>query len=427
MPIRLPKDAKHYDYEDQVCAALAAAGYYLETRLILRTENEEVLEFDALATPVKDHSNRCAVEIKSGRWGVPDIFKLCGQILYTDERRGWLIHKQPSAEQKRRAIDTVLKAVPVDVIHFDVGSQQELSIPFERGLELKDEVIWRVFVASWWARSASRVAQDRYRSWTKSFDPLPELVANARGYIDTIGESVFIKSPLDRVTALYDAYKDAPQLTSSLLQHAAEIGGHELTRIRSDVFNKSERYGLQFAAAQEHRARFAIIKNAYDAVLEAQARDDKRRPWGGLKLAFLPASFLQGLRALETVPYAAHVPYVLQVFVDVFGGYLFPGDDRELVAIADSTGVEPDQVLPAIQLMDEFFPIPGGWLHAGNGITFLKGVPAYQRGTGCFTREALYGEKWEAGFPRSEWWLGSWRNALHALLEPTLKVMEEDA
>lgn len=64
MSIRLPKNAIEYDYEDQVCALLHAHGYYLETRLILKKGSEEVLEFDAIATPTNDYKNRKVVEVK---------------------------------------------------------------------------------------------------------------------------------------------------------------------------------------------------------------------------------------------------------------------------------------------------------------------------------------------------------------------------
>jgi hypothetical protein len=80
MTIKLPKDPKDHDYEDQISAMLLASGYYLETRLILKKGTEEVLEFDAIVTPVNDYTNRKIVEVKSGGWAYP----ICSS--FTDRR-----------------------------------------------------------------------------------------------------------------------------------------------------------------------------------------------------------------------------------------------------------------------------------------------------------------------------------------------------
>lgn len=179
--------------------------------------------------------------------------------------------------------------------------------------------------------------------------------------------------------------------------------------------------------AQEFRARIAIIKNAYDALLEEANSESKKGntfTWAALIKTLLPDSFNNGMEALSKFEYAQHVPYFLQVFIEVFGGFYCPTDDRELLQISHATGIPVEKIPESLALLDMFFPISKGWIHQGDGINLLKGVPAYLRGAGCFAREDLYGKGWEKDFPQISWQIPNWHNALYKLLEPSLKVEE---
>lgn len=425
MPIRLPKNAKEYDYEDQVCSLLQAHGYYLDTRLILKKGTEEVLEFDAVATPTNDYQNRKVVEVKSGKWGISDVFKLYGQVLYTSESHAWLIHKKSTTETKKKAIQEVCGSVPVTTINVNIDDGESEKI--QEGLEIPSDIAKCVFLTSWWSRSADRLAQSKFRAWCKGHAELPEPINNAQNYLSELDECLFKKSPLSRVDALYDAYKAYPQITSSLINHVADCSQDDLKTVRSSVSDKHGRTYLQYVMAQEFRARIAIIKNAYDALLEeanSESKKGKAFTWESLIKTLLPESFNNGMDNLSKFEYAQHVPYFLQVFIEVFGGFYCPTDDRELHQISKATGIPADKIPEALSLLDMFFPIPKGWIHHGTGINLLKGVPAYLRGAGCFAREDLYGKNWGNDFPQISWQRPNWHNALYKLLEPSLKVEE---
>jgi hypothetical protein len=422
--IRLPRDAREYDYEDQVCSILLAHGYYMETRLVLKHGVEEVLEFDAIATPVNDYQDRKIVEVKSGDWGVPDLFKLYGQTMYTRESAAWLIHKKPAgSETKRRALSEIMEKAPVTCIHVDLDTSLNVDVP--TGLELPQDVISRIFVSSWWSRSADRIAQTRFRKWARSQEDPTGVISSARTYLASISDCLFKSSPLRRVDALYDAYKAAPQLTSKLIQHVADTSKESILSVRKSVFDTESRPHLQYVAAQEYRARVAIMKNAYDALLEeAEAQDQEPATfrWTDFIKGLLPGSFKGGMEALRTFPYAHHVPFFLQVFVEVFGGYYFPDDERDVAFLSEATGIPVQDIPAALDLVDAFFPIQNGWIHDGKGVRWLKGVPAYLRGSGCFARGDLYGKEWAKQFPQLSYNISRWHNALYRLLEPSLKV-----
>jgi hypothetical protein len=391
MTIRLPHDAHGYDYEDQVCSILLAHGYYLETRLILKKGLEEVLEFDAIATPVNNHKDRKVVEVKSGKWGISDIFKLYGQVMYTAESGAWLFHKKAAPDTKKQAISEVTEKVPVSTININIGAENQVEeVP--AGLTIPDDVATVIFSTSWWSRSAERIAQSRFRDWCKSQTNPPEVVSSAQTYLSSMDECLFKQNPLARVNALYDAYKAAPQITSSLIDHLATSEKSDIGAVRKTVFGNNGRPHIQYVAAQEYRARVAIMKNAYNALLDEEATQEKNRSGSSLSeiiQMLLPASFRNGMRALRSYPYANHIPFFYQVFVEVLGGFYIPDDEREMDFMAKATGIPPEQIPAALEILDAFFPIEKGWVHDGDKVRFLKGLPAYLKGAGCFARENI--------------------------------------
>lgn len=268
MAIRLPKDPKDHDYEDQVAAMLLASGYYLETRLILKKGTEEVLEFDAIATPVNDYFNRKVVEVKSGGWGVSDLFKLYGQTLYTQHKSAWLIHKQSVSPTKLEAIAEVCKSVPVKALYINLHDKatKEASDDIPPSIEMPQDVRNLLFATAWWSRCADRVAQARFKQWVKSDTSGTEIITKARLYCAQLEASLFKDTPIRRADAMYDAYKEAPQLTSSLIKHVVGTSKQDLKTVRRSVTDNAERPYLQYIMALEQKARIAIIKNAYDAL-----------------------------------------------------------------------------------------------------------------------------------------------------------------
>lgn len=427
MSIQLPADPKDHDYEDQIAAALLASGYYLETRLILKKGTEEVLEFDAIATPVNDYENRRVVEVKSGSWGVADLFKLYGQTLYTSHRAAWLIHRQPASATKKGALAEICDGIPVQTLYVNLRDEttRTASDDIPAALEMEERLRELLFLTAWWSRCADRVAQARFKHWAKSDDSGAEIVERAVAYCAQLQDSLFKTSPIRRARAMYDAYKASPQLTSSLISHVVAQSGDDLKAVRATVTNNAERPYLQYIMALEHKARIAIIKNAYDALLAEKAASDDRAPWRGgnwdaVFKAVLPTAFREGMRTLDAHPQAQQAAYFLQVFIEVLGGFYWPADEADLKIVADSTGVPPEAVESMVGLLDAFFPIQAGWVHKDpSGIHFIKGVPAYVRGAGCFAREALHRREWATDNP-SSYWTTRWHNALYALLKPTL-------
>jgi hypothetical protein len=424
MTIKLPKDPKDHDYEDQISAMLLASGYYLETRLILKKGTEEVLEFDAIVTPVNDYTNRKIVEVKSGGWGLSDLFKLYGQTMYTRHQAAWLIHKQPLNSTKKEALAGVCESIPVKTFRVNIQDKQTSSDEIPTAIDMDDSFRHLILATAWWSRIADRIAQAKFKQWLKSEVAGAEILHKARVYCTQLENSLFKDSPLRRADAMYDAYKAAPQLTSALIGHVVEQSGEDLKQVRKSVTDTAQRVYLQYIMALEQKARIAIIKNAYDAVLLEKATSDEKKPWSGASWNFykavLPPAFPEGMQALDAYAHAHSAAYFLQVFIEVLGGFYFPNDPEDVKLVAGVTGVPPDTIPQMVGMLDLFFPIPAGWVFKGQGdMHFIKGVPAYVRGAGCFAREFVRGANWSSESP-SPYWTIKWHNALYEVLKPTL-------
>ena len=93
-PIKLESNPIEYDYEDYISAYFQSGGLYVE-RSIIHRETEEILELDIITTDfLKDSATKKLVEIKSGKWGFSEIFKVRGWLTYLKVDQGIFIVKK---------------------------------------------------------------------------------------------------------------------------------------------------------------------------------------------------------------------------------------------------------------------------------------------------------------------------------------------
>lgn len=86
--VELPKIPKDEFYEDWVAATLCASGYYVDRRISL-TDPTNILELDVVTSKFEnDKVSKTIVEIKSGKWGFPDLFKVRGWLDYLSFDKG---------------------------------------------------------------------------------------------------------------------------------------------------------------------------------------------------------------------------------------------------------------------------------------------------------------------------------------------------
>jgi len=330
-----------------------------------------------------------------------------------------LIHKNPQHDESRKQIIAdISKRICVQT--FQVTSYDDVdSIPL--GLDIPKKISECVYAASWLSRTAERIAQSRFNNWRKSHSKIPEPIESARQYLEEVNSSVFRKGPFSRTMALYNAYQNHPRVTRSLIEHTADRKGWREDCVKRKVFGKGGLAHIQYVGAQEHRARAAIIKNAYDAIREddndCDVSTDQRIE--RIFRQLLPNSFVAGMRRMESLQYAEKLPRFLQLFVEVFGGFLCPDDPEELSLISLATGVQKKDIKDALDVYNHFFPINGNWIHRGDNVLFLKTVPSYLKAAGCFLRYCVYGDNWQGRFPQLRNQIPMWCKSLSDLFGKT--------
>lgn len=459
MTIRLPVDPTDKDYEDLVAACLTAFGYFVEANMVLRSGGIEVLEFDAVATPAGENFNSpTLIEAKSGGdVGFPEIFRLSGWMTYTGIERSCLVHRKnlrgAVAGVLREAGDTLgvglrhLSLSPTRAADDADKDEEEGEEEEEEEEEEEDEedeesfpVLPSVFdvprhvrdsvlPSNWYARIAERVSLGEFQRQCRKNAVEPEY-RQAREYLKEVQEAFFSDTPIGRARRLYTAYMGHPNVCGNLIDHVAQEVGEDRTRFGYKLWDTHEQPGLQFLMLLQHKARFSIIKNALHHV---EARHPRRFgaagglgrfDWDSLFEMSMPDGFKKGMDILENHPHRTRIPYLLQIFLEVFGGFLHPDHDEDLELLACASGVPSSEVVGALSILDTFFPYDGGWfLNQKGGIRILKLVPGIVRGAGSFMRRiVMSGADYEEKYPSTGWLLWKWHRALYKAVYKQLKI-----
>jgi len=92
-----------------------------------------------------------------------------------------------------------------------------------------------------------------------------------------------------------------------------------------------------------------------------------------LEVGSLPSNFQSGFERLSASKSKHAIPYILQLYVELFGGFFVDDLDREQLA---SLAEQPvDAVTEALDLMDVFYPTNKGWHTSSEELRMLKMVP----------------------------------------------------
>lgn len=426
MAIGLPKKPDANAYEDLIAAVLLGAGYFTETRITLKDGSTEVLELDCVATPVgAEFPNRRLYEAKSGSCGFGDLFKLYGQMTYLGIRKGAIARMEAIDADRVAAFTRFSDETGAGFCHFGTTSDADVLSPIARPLD--EKLMARLVSTAWYSRIAQRVAFSKFLAYCKSSPSDP--VKNAKDYQHAIQKAFFARSAIERVHALYDAYKASPKLCGAFVDLLVKPGvnAESIWRANNDT---NERPWLQYVCMMEHSARLGIVKNAIDHLIEkASGVAPKMVKFGSLEFSWsdflaksAPKAFRDTIDELDKHPYRNHLPYLMQVYIEIFGGFHSIRDDSDLELLAAITGIPAASVPECFDLYNKMFPIGETWFYnQKDEIRVMKMVPGIYRGIGAFLRQTVYGLKtYEERFPKMGWLISRWHNAPYHTLEPIL-------
>jgi len=212
MAISLPRAPDGEQYEDLVIACVQILGNFVEPRLLLRQGRRDVLELDAVATPLgQSTAARVLYEAKKHRFKFSDAFKLFGQRIYLGIERAVLVSLEGCEEEYRSAYDTKGNELGVGMCHLPFPKFELLKILPKFNL-LTETELGPAITSAWYGNIARRLAlaslQQKYREQIAL-----QLFQAVRKYLFKVREAFFIKEAIARAEALYEAYLQYPGLT----------------------------------------------------------------------------------------------------------------------------------------------------------------------------------------------------------------------
>lgn len=384
------------ELEDYIAALYQASGHFVEKQIV-EADPADLLELDIFTTDYapEDVVQRL-VEVKGGKWGYTDLFKVVGWMTYLELKRGaFFITKWDD----RESAPTRMGPLGLDVVCFD--DFETAPAHFEAqgfGSFVEPELIglWRHSYGV--ERKLVKLILDRAKTASEG-------AKESKAYYRLINNGTFFaRTPEESLAMLYEAYMDHPKLT---LGYGLELDGgtfdpHTPTTQSSSVqsaMRDGKHAVLQACMYFEHRARLSILKAAVDyAIAHSDGPPSLFTEGGnftfrGLTYHSLPASFQQGMEWLREQPNFRRYATFWQQFLWGWGGfYLEDRPDKEFEWMSAYSGIPADEIPTALEAFDRFFPVPAGWfVTAGRtDMHMVKMVPAVFQGIGAHHRRAQY-------------------------------------
>ena len=403
--VSLPDLPKETEFEEYVSAFFQSGGYYIERNIIER-DVEEVLELDIITTNYNILPPEIKlIEVKSGGWGFPDIFKIRGWMDYLNISEGALI-----VSKEKRNIDfykKISKALNIDsVVLSDLSESKEALAGFisKEVIEELDISIWRF--SYWVERNLLKCLTCKKNSHTnkKCFKSLKEY------HFEVNSEIFFTENIAEKVCKLYKIFQKFPRISAKC---GNELIGNSFDdeyaalpeHIYGDTYYECKYNDIQISTLIEHRARLAILKNAIDYRIYEERGDTSKtddilkRSDGNSEmwsLALLPQSFKDGLNMISKHKYFNKYPVFWQWFMWIFGGFILKDyEEKEYEILSQKTGIPVGEIPNALESYQTLFPLNDGWfkdLSPNSNIKVMKMFPVPFMGVGTRYRRLLYTE-----------------------------------
>lgn len=397
----LAKDPKGWELEDFVAAHFVSRGCYVETGVKERNP-DEILELDVVWTDYRGKpEGRHPVEVKSGDWGLGDVFKFYGWTRYLGLEPGQFIHKESCGRLKPASLQHIQNRTGITLLHVPRSEDAEaqfkaLGLPEPAWEDLPQ--IWRY---SFWAqRRLLKAISEAIRQ-----EVCPGSSKAAKEYHQLINNAVFFVPDIrDRVGDLLEAHLVHKELGASAA-FELETGKIELTnppetRTFKRALFHGERFPIQACLYLAHRARLYILKAVVNYWLARERGEIKETAlkFGSMLIDLtsgrLTPAMASGAEELSNAKSFRMFPVFWQVFLWSWGGVLRKDRlDEEYSELEKETGVPIGDIPAALSAFDKLFPTPNGWFRepSNDSRRVLMLMPAAMRGIGAVRRLARKG------------------------------------
>lgn len=406
--VSLPDLPKGKEFEEYISAFFQSDGYYIERNIIER-EAEEVLELDIVTTDYCSSPPEIKLlEVKTGDWGFPDLFKVRGWMDYLNISNGVFIAskvRENSDFFKKKA-----KGLNIDlVVISDLSESKDALSELMNNTTIEDIDIstWRY--SYWLERNLLKHLNHKKKSHTnkKCFKALDDY------YFEVTSGVFFTENIVEKVYKLYSTFQKFPHISAKC---GNELIGNTFDgeydtlpeKIYNDTYYKCSYNDIQISTFIEHRARLAILKSAIDyklykeAGIENKTKDKPLLMISGSVLQSLldslPSSFKEGLDMISKHKYFHRYPIFWQWFMWIFGGFILKDyEEKEYKTLSQKTGIPIDEIPNALESYQILFPRNDGWFMdlPTSNIKLMKMFPVPFMGIGANYRRLIYTESQE--------------------------------
>lgn len=394
----LPKDS---EFEEFISAFYQIGNFYVERNIIER-DVEAVLELDIIITDYDSCSpNIKFLEIKSGGWGFPDLFKIKGWSVYLNSLDAILVVQKSSPKLELYLEKAKLLDIELILVEKTSDAPKIFSSIIAPGHDELDIESWRF--SYWIERNLIRRLKKQKKD---NLDKLCYITLDQ--YLYSVSSGIFFTSNIvERLEKLYCDFQNYPHISAKV--------GHELVgedfngtheklpdKLFSETFFECQFTDIQVSTYVEHRARLAILKSAVDFSLYRKVGDKEKTEsyWSILgtkvdKFDFLPKTFTAGLAEISEHPYFHKYPAFWQTFLWLFGGFiLLDYQAQEYELLSSQTGIPVDHIQNALDVYNKLFPNATDWFTqvSTSNIRKLKMFSVPFMGVGANYRRMKYTE-----------------------------------
>lgn len=395
--ISLPEIPKDKEYEDFIAAILQSGGYYLERGIIHRIK-QDVLELDIVSTRFSEGKvERAISEIKSGGWGLSDIFKIRGWLDYLNlDKASFVVQIPNQLMEISKDVASKINVTLIDNHNLDCSELLDTYL-ISKG-QVEDEIVESYRYA--FALEAEMVIY--LHSRVKSEPEKIGFQKLEKYLFDVNSNSFFTNKPVDRIDKLFASYLENKNITARIGQ---EIKGNAYPDSGDDLIIDADQFNSLFYEAEnksvlyvalyaELLTRIAILKSCIEDIIIGKPDNFIER----LKHFALPSNIKSGLEELQKEPYSYLYPYFWQVFVYLFGGFILNDKKEEEYKLLSSITQIPIENIPnAFNAFDKLFPLNGEkkWLiqQPNSNITVMRFFPCPLSGIGANFRRMRYKNK----------------------------------
>lgn len=410
--LRLPKIPRDSYYEDYVAALLNAGGYYLQRSIHRYVEGVEMLELDVVATKISaDTVEKTVIEIKSGNWGIKDVFKVVGWLQYLQIKNatGAFIFQNEAPMHDYEMMRDVAKNLHVELIQNKRSANDELDDSLLKdsfGINL-DGFHESIISSFRYAFNMERVFIDYVHQFSKENPQLnsPKMVYEYLRKLNN--ESFLYQEPIARLKFLSDLSYEY-RFIGGIMYH--EIKGDGLLYPEEHPDFNGDYFSIFYPKTSDltpvYVAQYATLLNklfVLEAIVEhiVQTKTDTDDIFQNLltssKLLSLNGNVRHFIESLKSKPTYYIYPYFWQVFLYVFGGFILNDrKEKEYELLSMITKLPKEEIDDALDIWDELFPLNNGWFQQptnNSNIYALKMMPAPLYGIGANLRLHLYGNK----------------------------------